>query len=167
MADPFLGQITMGGWNFPPRGWATCDGQLLQINQNQALFSLLGTTYGGDGRTDFRLPDLRGRIPIHPGANGVTLGGVGGTESVVLSANQVPEHTHTLQASSDNAGSTSPAGNVLARSTSPLYANAGNAAPLASDAVSTIGNNQGHENMMPFRTINYVIALVGLFPSRS
>jgi len=166
MAEPFLAEIRLFGFNFPPRNWATCDGQLLQISQNQALFSLLGTNYGGDGRVTFALPDLRGRQAIHVGP-GYVLGQKSGVESVQLGLDEMPEHTHALQASSDNAGAFAGAGNVLARSTTPLYAAPANLEPLNAAATPPAGGGQGHPNMMPFLTLNFCIALVGTFPPRN
>ena len=166
MSEPFLAEIRIFGFNFAPRNWAACDGQLLPIASNAALFSLLGTNFGGDGRTTFGLPDLRGRAALHEGP-GYTLASRSGTESVVLSQSQMPAHTHVMQASSDNASANTVPGNVLARSTTPLYASPGASASLAPAAIGNGGGTVGHPNMMPFRTVNFCIALVGLFPSRS
>jgi microcystin-dependent protein len=166
MSDPFIAEIRIFGFNFPPRNWAQCDGQLLLISANPALFSLLGTTYGGDGRTTFGLPDLRGRAALHPGT-GFSWGQRGGEEAVTLAENEMPAHTHAMQASSANATANSVSGNVLARSTTPLYASPGTGVSLSSTAVGPGGSSQGHPNMMPFRTVNFCIALIGLFPSRS
>ena len=165
MAEPFLGEITMVGFNFAPRGWALCDGQILPINQNQSLYSLLGTTYGGDGRTTFALPDLRGRASMHKG-QGHPLGQRGGSEEVTLT--EMPEHTHQLVATNAVGNNASPTGNLLARPAGPyrLYGNAGNLVDLASNAISSVGG-QGHTNMQPILTINFCIALQGLFPSRN
>ncbi|MBE7559193.1 phage tail protein [bacterium] len=163
MTEPFLAEIKIVSFNFAPRGWALCNGQLLPINQNQALFSLLGTTYGGDGRVNFALPDLRGRAPIHWGA-GITLGERGGEQSHTLSLAEMPAHTHAMAASADNATSNSPQNDVLAGARRPLYREPD---PSASPAMPTpsVGGSQAHSNMQPFLTLNFVIALQGIFPS--
>ncbi len=170
MAEPFLGEIIMFGGNFAPRGWALCDGQLLAISQNDALFSLLGTIYGGDGRTTFGLPDLRGRAPIHegsgPGLTPRTIGQKSGTETQSLSVGTMPAHTHTLAASSTEADSNAPAGKVLADTNSALYAGSGTEVPT-SIPIGNSGGGGAHENMMPFLVINFCIALQGLYPSRA
>ena len=173
--DPFLGEIRMFAGTFAPRGWALCDGQLLQISQNSALFSLLGTTYGGDGRTTFALPDLRGRAPIHAGQGAGlsrrTLGEKGGQENVTLSLAQIPSHNHTAQINADTsvALTDKPADGLPARNAAatPVYGNDPNTT-LSNTAV-TVDNNgggQAHPNMQPYITVNYIIALTGIFPSR-
>jgi microcystin-dependent protein len=170
MSEPFLAEIRMVGFNFAPRGWAFCDGQILPIDQNQSLYSLLGTSYGGDGRTSFALPDLRGRVPIHVGSNGQgthTLGQKSGEENHALSQNEMPQHDHTAQASSDDATQTLTVGNVLARSTTPIYAPPQNLTPMNERSVSHVGGGQGHENMQPYLALNFCIALQGLYPSRN
>ncbi len=170
MSEPFLAQIAIFGFNFPPRGWAQCDGQILPINQNQSLYSLLGTTYGGDGRTTFGLPDLRGRAPIHVGSsNSVnhTLGSKAGTETTTLSTAQIPSHTHDLKATNDLATVTDPSNNVLARGGGNFYANFGTAAPMATASVANTGQDQGHSNMQPYLVLSFCIAVQGLFPSRN
>ncbi len=154
------------GFNFAPRGWAFCDGQILPINQNQSLYSLLGTTYGGDGRTSFALPDLRGRVPIHVG-NGYHLGTKGGEEQHALNVSEIPNHIHQVKASADNATSTSPSDNVLAKSGVNFYRDLTTPTPLNQSAVTGAGGNQSHENMQPYIVLNFVIALQGLFPSRN
>lgn len=167
MSEPFLAEIRLVGFNFAPRGWAFCDGQILPINQNQALFSLLGTTYGGDGRTTFALPDLRGRSPVHPGS-GVTLGQRSGEETHSLTPAEVPAHDHDVLAATTNANANAPAGNVLARSGQAHYRSTPDA--LVGMAAGTIGNaggSQAHENMQPYLTLSFCIALQGLFPSRN
>lgn len=170
MAEPFLAEIRIVGFNFAPRGWAFLDGQILPINQNQSLYSLLGTTYGGDGRTSFALPDLRGRTPVHAG-DGYGLGQKGGEETVALTAAQVPQHAHPAKGSSLRGNSTDPAGHLMgAASRSDLLYAASSAATrtsLQSETVAAAGGGQGHENMQPFITLNYCIALQGLFPSRN
>jgi microcystin-dependent protein len=160
----------MFGCNFAPRGWALCNGQLLSIAQNTALFSLLGTTYGGNGQTTFGLPDLRGRVPIHfgqgPGLSSYVQGQTGGVESVTLIPQQIPAHNHSLACSSDDANAGSPANNFPAAVANPIYSNAQNAA-LAANAISTVGGSQPHENRQPYQTLNFCIALQGIFPSRN
>ena len=175
MSEPFLAEIRMVGFNFAPRGWALCDGQILPINQNQALFSLLGNTYGGDGRTSFGLPDLRGRVPIHRSSTSPTqpdrnIGVKGGEEEHVLSANELPPHRHSLPASGNQATLTDPEGAALAGRalfSNSFYSNIGPQNPMKSGLIGSEGAAQGHENMQPFLTVMYVIALQGLFPSRS
>lgn len=170
MAEPFLAEIKIVAFNFPPRGWSFCDGQTLPISQNQSLYSLLGTTYGGDGRTTFGLPDLRGRVPIHVGAgNGAehTLGERGGEEAHTLVVSEMPNHTHQLKASSDNAANADPSGNLAARVADPLYGQPQNLQAAAAGIVPNVGANQGHQNMMPYLALYFVIALQGVFPSRN
>lgn len=175
MSEPFLAEIRLAGFNFAPRGHAQCDGQILPINQNQSLYSLLGTTYGGDGRTTFGLPDLRGRVPVHPGSvagNTVTQGQKTGVESVTLTAAETPNHTHTMNvATSDNANQAGGAGNALASPSAAIGStySATTTAPdtsLRSSAISTVGG-QSHENMQPWLALNFIIAIQGLFPSRN
>ena len=174
MSEPFVGEIRMFAGNFAPRGWALCDGQLLAVSQNDALFSLLGTIYGGDGRTTFGLPDLRGRIPIHagsgPGLSPRTLGSKAGTENNTLTANNVPAHGHNLQGTSNAAGDGSPVGNVPATGAgSFLYDNAGtNLVTMDADMVTGGPNGTSpHNNLMPFLCVNFIIALFGIYPSRN
>ena len=172
MSDPFVGEIRMFAGNFAPRGWAYCDGQLLAVSQNDALFSLFGTIYGGDGRVTFGLPDLRGRVPIHygsgPGLTPRNIGSKSGSETVTLTVNQLPQHSHTFQASTDLATEASPAAKVPAASpTNDIYGP--NMAPivnLASTSLSSIGGSQSHTNIMPFQCINFIVALYGIYPSR-
>jgi len=171
MSEPFVGEIRMFAGNFAPRGWAYCDGQLLAIAQNDALFSLLGTNYGGDGRTTFGLPDLRGRLPMHqnPGT-GFRLGQKGGTETVTLTVNQLPSHTHTLKYSQNRADTSNPVDSVLARSASgdrQYAAQATNIAGMHPDAVALIGGSRNHNNMPPFLCLHFIIALFGIYPSRT
>jgi microcystin-dependent protein len=166
MAEPFLGQISITGFNFPPKGWALCNGQLLPINQNQALFSILGTTYGGDGRVTFALPDLRGRVPVHTGVQ-VQLGQQSGVESVSLAVLQMPAHSH-LQASGNQATQTSPNGAALAskpRRGASVYTAGG--APVVLNGSQAEGGGQPHQNMQPYLTLNFIIAITGIFPSRN
>jgi len=172
MTEPFLGEIKMVGFNFAPRGYALCNGQILSISQNTALFSLLGTTYGGNGQTTFALPDLRGRVPIHqgqgPGLSNYTMGQQSGVETVTLSTTQIPPHGHTVNAST-TADSKNPAGNV------PAVTGAGSsyaAAPtpgvvMNASMVTGGGGGQPHDNRQPSLCINVVIALEGIFPSRN
>jgi microcystin-dependent protein len=171
MSEPFLAEIRIFGFNFAPRGWALCDGQILPISQNQALFSLLGTIYGGDGRTTFALPDLRGRVPIQVGSNAgsnYTLGQKGGEETYSLSNAEMPNHTHTAQGTSDMGDTPTPGGKLLADSTpSELYQGASDLVPMHAGTIGSQGANQGHENMQPFQVLNFCIALQGLFPSRN
>lgn len=171
MSDPFLGQISITAFNFAPKGWALCNGQILPISQNQALFSLLGTQYGGNGITHFALPDLRGRAPAHRG-NALPQGAAVGAEVVTLTAAQLPPHSHGLQASSDLANASLPTGALPAargRGGPLMYAAAGAtpAAALHPAAVAAAGGNQPHNNLQPFSTLNFVIALTGIFPSRT
>lgn len=166
MSEPFLAEIKIFGFNFAPRGWAFCDGQILPINQNQSLYSLLGTTYGGDGRTSFALPELRGRVPVHVG-NGFTLGQKSGVETVTLSSAEMPNHTHQFNASSTAGNSPTPSNNVLAQVGAALYTDATNLTPLASSAITSTGGSQSHDNMQPYTTLSFCIALQGLFPSRN
>lgn len=169
MAEPFISEIRILSFAYAPRGWALCNGQLLPINQNQALFSLLGTTYGGDGRVNFALPDLRGRSPVHAG-DGITLGERGGEEAHVLSLGETPQHAHRLRASADLAASAIPAGALTAakrRGGLDIYGPAGSANVALHPAVmSNAGGGQAHLNMQPFLTLNFVIALQGIYPSR-
>jgi microcystin-dependent protein len=168
MAEPFLSEIRIFSFGFAPKGWALCNGQLLPINQNQALFSLLGTTFGGDGRVNFGLPNLQGLTPIHVGS-GHTLGEKGGEQAHTVSIAELPTHTHVFNATT-NVGviNTPPGGNVLAQSSGVfLYGPATNLVTMAATAVSNVGGSQAHQNMQPFLTLNFSIALQGIFPSRN
>jgi microcystin-dependent protein len=173
MSDPFIGEIFMAGFNFPPQGWASCDGSILPISQNDALFALIGTTYGGDGVSTFALPDLRSRVPMHfgtgPGLPTYVQGQTGGVENVTLTLQNIPAHTHTVQVS-DNAGTSStPATNLTLGSSAEadLYT------PESADTSSRMtvsgggGGSQPHSNMMPFLAVNFFIALFGIFPPRN
>ena len=169
MSTPYLAEIRMTSFQFAPKGWAFCNGQLLPINQNQALFSLLGTFYGGNGIQNFALPNLQGRMPMHFSGEH-PLGQVGGEESHTLIAGEMPSHVHALRASSKAAASSSPNGGVLGalgRGATPAYAGATNLVPLNPAAITQSGGNQPHENRPPYLTVNFVIALVGIFPSRN
>jgi microcystin-dependent protein len=163
MSEPFLSEIKIVAFNFPPKGWALCNGQFLPINQNQALFSLLGTTYGGNGQTTFALPNLRGQVPIHVGS-GHTLGEQGGSTSVTVNMQQMPTHTHGLMGTQTNANAGLPTGNLLGR-TSSLYTSPSALTTLAPSSVTSVGGSQPHNNMMPYLVLNFVIALQGIFPS--
>jgi len=179
MAEPFLSEIRTFSFNFPPKGWAFCNGQLLPINQNQALFALLGTTYGGNGQTNFALPNLQGRTPVHVG-NGHTLGEAAGASSVTVSVSQLPAHTHVMRAK--NAQATLVGGAIPANTKSLAQAAVATATPapaaniyssqapsgaLAASSVTNTGGSQPHNNMMPYLVLNYCIALQGIFPSQN
>ncbi len=184
MSEPFLSEIKIVSFNFPPKGWALCNGQLLPINQNQALFSLLGTTYGGDGQVNFALPNLRGRIPIHFGS-AHDLGEAAGQTAVTINQQSMPTHIHTLMASTTPVAATTAnsvpgaagTNKFLAPSIASLqggqtsalnlYGNPTNLGAMAPNAVSSVGGSQPHNNMMPYLTLNYIIALQGIFPSRN
>jgi microcystin-dependent protein len=171
VSEPFLAEVRIVAFNFAPRGWAFCDGQILPINQNQNLYSLLGTTYGGDGRTSFALPDLRGRVPIHVGrSNGGgnhTLGQRNGEETHTLSAGEMPQHKHPLQATNDAGTATAPQGDVLAEASLPVYDSFASATAMGSGSVANTGGGQAHNNMQPTLVLNFCIALQGLPPSRN
>ena len=172
MSEPFLGQVTIFGFNFPPRGWAKCDGQILPINQNQSLYSLLGTTYGGDGRTSFGLPDLRGRMTIHLDQTN-PLGLKGGKETVALTDSTIPAHHHVAsdgrgpRATNDPAVGDDPTNNVLGQAGANIYGDDPTAVAMHTGSLTTTGAGQGHENMSPFQVLNYCIALMGIYPSRN
>ena len=165
-SEPFLGQITIYSFNFAPRGWAQCNGQFLPINQNQALFSLLGTTYGGNGQTTFALPNLQGRVPMYAG-NGFVLGQTAGEAAHTLSIAEMPAHTHQAVGSSNPPNATTPANNFWASNTGfKPYAATPNAT-MSPNAVSSVGGSQSHNNQSPYLVLNMCIALVGIFPSRN
>ena len=171
MAEPFIAEIKLFGGNFAPRNWAFCEGQLLPISTNQALFSLLGTIYGGDGRTTFALPDLRGRVPLHPGTGpGLStyrLGEKPGSETTTINANNLPAHTHGINMASASEGdSNSPANNFLAQSDARSYTNAGPAV-ASGGATASAGGSQPFDNRQPSIAMNYIIALQGVYPSRN
>ncbi len=175
MSEPFVAEIRIFAGNFAPRNWAFCDGQLLPVAQNTALFSIIGTTYGGDGRSTMGLPNLQGRAPMHPGRGpGLTtrrLGQTGGVEEVTLTVGEIPTHSHTLMGSTDESefdGSSNPANHVTGtvEGGKEFYAEANNLSPLNQAAVSSVGGNQPHNNMQPFLVMNFIIALQGLYPSR-
>ncbi len=167
MAEPFLSEIRMMSFSFAPSGWAQCNGQLLPINQNQALFSLLGTTFGGDGRVNFGLPNFQGNVPTGVGS-GLTLGQRGGEQSHTLSISEIPTHTHTAMAASANGSQITPVSNLLAGSPNQLYHAAdNNLTALNAATLGSIGGSQAHLNMQPFLVINFCIALQGIFPSQN
>lgn len=169
MSEPFLAEIRMVGFNFAPRSWAFCDGQILPINQNQSLYSLLGTLYGGDGRTSFALPDLRGRSPLHRGdggGNNFAQGSKGGEETHTLSASEMPQHTHQARGTSAAAASTTPTGNLLGAA-SGFFKAPGTLTTMSADNLPVTGGGQAHQNMQPYLAVNFCIALQGLFPSRN
>jgi microcystin-dependent protein len=165
MSNAFLGEIKMVGFDYPPRGWALCNGQLLSIAQNSALFSILGTSYGGDGQSTFALPDLRGRVPIHVDGSHST-GQVGGEPTHTLTIQEIPTHAHSVSAASSSADIADPAGKIWAAGSQSGYAAAANVT-MAPQAIGTTGGSQPHDNMSPYLVTNFVIALQGIFPSRN
>jgi len=167
MAEPFLGEIRIMSFNFPPKGWALCNGQLLPINQNQPLFALFGTTYGGDGRVNFALPNLQGQTPIHIGG-GFSQGQTGGEQSHTLSSAEMPAHAHVAQGTTSNADQPIPTGNLLGAANN-MYtgANAGNLTPLEPSSISALGGSQAHQNMQPYLTLSFCVALQGIFPAQN
>jgi microcystin-dependent protein len=172
MADPFVAEIRIFPFNFAPRGWAWCDGQLLPLSQNTALFSLLGTTYGGNGKSNFALPDLQGRAPMHPGQGpGLSLhdlGETGGSETVTLLESEIPNHNHPVNASNEAAESNSPAGNSIANADNAIFSTNGiQNTHLSPSTLAPAGGSSPHNNMMPFLTFYFCIALQGVFPPRS
>ena len=178
MSQPFIGAITIFAGNFAPVNWAFCQGQLMDISQNTALFSLIGTTYGGDGVTTFALPDLRGRIPVHqgqgPGLSPYTIGETVGSSSVVLTQNQIPAHSHQLYVSTAAATTNNPSGNVLAKPVQPgstatvsAFAPAGALVTMTPNAIAPSTGGQPHENMPPYIALNFIIALFGIYPSQN
>jgi microcystin-dependent protein len=165
VAQPYVGEIRMFAGNFAPAGWMFCEGQLLPISENETLFQLIGTTYGGDGQSTFALPDLRGRLPIHQG-NGFILAETGGAEEITLTVTQIPAHSHPLLASTGPGASSTPVNNVSAESPSiSLYIEDVPNSNLSPAAVSTVGGSQPHTNFQPYLCINYIISLFGIFPS--
>lgn len=163
MSEPFLGEIKVISWNFPPKGWAFCNGTLLPINQNQALFSILGTTYGGDGRQTFGLPNLQGRTPFHVG-NGIVLGELGGETTHTLNISEIPAHNHVPVGTTDSPSAPSAAGNLWAKGNATVFAATPNAS-MNPACVTPTGGSQPHENMSPYLVLNFIIALQGIFPS--
>jgi microcystin-dependent protein len=173
MAEPYIGEIRMFGGNFPPAGWMFCDGAQLPIAENDALFNLIGTTYGGDGQETFNLPDLRGRVPIHQGTNPATgstfqLGEPGGVETVTLTTQQIPSHNHALLATTAIGTQANPGGNLLANSQGPqpyIQENPDNS--LSAQMLTPVGGSQPHDNRQPFLGINFIISLFGIFPTQN
>lgn len=165
MAQPYVGEIRMFGGNFAPAGWMFCEGQLLPISENETLFQLIGTTYGGDGQNTFALPDLRGRIPIHQG-NGFILAETGGVEEVTLTINQIPAHSHAFLATTDQGNTKSPANAVMATATQgEVYIISTPTGTLAPGSISSIGGSQPHNNFQPYLCVDFIISLFGIFPS--
>lgn len=168
MGTPFMGEIRIISWNFAPQGWAFCNGQFLPINQNLALFSILGTSFGGNGQTTFALPDFRGRAPVHVGSSVGFAGQAGGQEFHTVTQSEMPAHNHVVQASGANANSADPVGNYLGAVPSFLYrTNLSNATSLNPGSITSVGGSQPHENRQPFLVLNFIIALAGVFPSRN
>lgn len=165
MSEPFLGEIRLFANNYAPRGWMFCEGQILQINQNQALYSLLGNVYGGDGLTTFALPDYRGRVPIHVSST-IPLGTAQGEAAHVLTTNEMPQHTHQVSASSNPASSVSAVNNAWAAADN-AYGPAASMVPMNANSLSTAGSSQAHNNMQPYLVVNYAIAIQGIYPSRN
>lgn len=165
MGTPFLGEMKLISWNYAPKGWALCNGQQLPINQNQALFSLLGTMYGGNGQTTFALPDLRGRAPIHVGS-GFTQGQRGGASFHTVTMSEMPQHTHPVMGSNAAGTSRNPVNNVWATNTANPYNSSANTTMVA-DSITSVGGSQPHENRQPFLVLNMIIALQGIFPSQN
>ena len=165
MGTPFLSEIKIMSFGFAPKGWALCNGQLMPINQNQALFALLGTTYGGDGRINFGLPNLQGRVPIGMG-NPQTLGELGGEPAHTLSISEIPTHTHSFNGTTNNGAQATPQGDLFG-TFAQLYTGAANLTSLAPGTISNVGGSQPHPNMQPFLTLNLCIALQGIFPSQT
>jgi microcystin-dependent protein len=167
MAQPYVGEIRMFAGNFAPAGWMFCEGQLLPISEYETLFNLIGTTYGGDGQSTFALPDLRGRVPLHFG-NGFTLAETGGVETVTLTVPQIPAHTHALLATSSIATQQNVSPNVMAQASlfNP-YINVNPTSPMASQAVTSTGGNQPHNNFQPYLCVDFIISLFGIFPSQT
>ncbi|HEY8189010.1 MAG TPA: tail fiber protein [Pyrinomonadaceae bacterium] len=166
MSQPFLGEIKIISWNFAPKGWAFCNGQFLPINQNQALFSILGTTYGGNGQTTFALPDFRGRIPIHQG-QGFIIGQKGGEEFHTVNQQEMPAHSHVLQGTKTAAATSTLNANMFAQASGGIYGNPSNLTSILPTTITNVGGNQPHENRQPFLVLNFIIALQGIFPSRN
>jgi microcystin-dependent protein len=167
MAQPYVGELRIFAGNFAPSGWMFCEGQLLPISENNTLFALIGTTYGGDGQSTFALPDLRGRLPLHQG-NGHILAETGGAEEVTLSINQIPSHSHPMIGSSGNGSQSNPQNNVLASSTLvKLYSGEAADTAMAPTSITSVGGSQPHTNFQPYLCVNYIISLFGIFPSQN
>jgi microcystin-dependent protein len=167
MSQPFVGEIRMFAGNFAPAGWMLCDGQLLPISENETLFTLIGTTYGGDGQSTFALPDLRGRVPLHQGSGSI-LAETGGAETITLTVSQIPAHSHPLVGTTSITNDTSPANNVVAQSnTLDPYQSTAGGSPMAAQSISSVGGSQPHDNFQPYLCINFIISLFGIFPSQT
>ncbi len=166
MGSPFIGEIRMFGGNFAPSGWAFCNGQLMPISENDALFNLIGTTYGGDGQNTFGLPDLRGRVPVHVGS-GFILGGRAGVESVSLTVNQIPNHSHSALCVAGTGNQATPSGGVWAASALDQFSPAAPNAAMSPSALANAGGSQPHDNMMPYQAVSFIISLYGVFPSQT
>ena len=166
MSEPFLSEIKIVSFNFPPKGWALCNGQLLPINQNQALFALLGTVYGGNGQTNFALPNLRGRVPVHEG-NGHNLGEAAGSTSVTVNIQQLPTHLHFVNGPTLQADTNAAANHVLGLASGRNYTDPAALTTLGPTSVTSVGGSQPHNNMMPYLVLNFIIALQGIFPSQN
>lgn len=168
--DPYIGEIRIVGFSFAPIGWALCNGQLLPIAQNTALFNLIGTTYGGDGQTTFGLPDFRGRVPVHQGSGGGlsprVIGEMAGVETVTLTTNQIPAHNHAVAVSATLGSSVSPVGNYIAAGDRDSYAPPGAPVAMSSNALGSTGSSQPHENRQSFLAMNFIIAVEGIYPSQ-
>ncbi len=166
MAQPYVGEIRMFAGNFAPAGWMFCEGQLLPISENETLFQLLGTTYGGDGQSTFSLPDLRGRIPIHQGG-GFTLAETGGAEAITLTVSQIPAHSHAARATTSIANDTKASNNLLAQASTfdPYNVSTPPATPMAPQSISGVGGSQPHNNFQPYLCVDFIISLFGIFPS--
>ena len=166
MAQPYVGEIRMFAGNFAPAGWMLCEGQLLPVSENETLFQLIGTTYGGDGQQTFALPDLRGRLPIHWG-NGFVIAQTGGVEAVTLTTNQIPTHSHQMIATNDIPTVATPANNIVGQAASKIYRTGNPSVTLAPQAVSGVGGSQPHTNFQPYLCLNFIISLFGIFPSQT
>lgn len=166
MAQPYVGEIRMFGGNFAPAGWMFCEGQLLPISEFETLFNLIGTTYGGDGQSTFALPDLRGRLPIHQG-NGFTLAETGGAETITLTVNQIPAHSHSFLGSNDTAGSPDPSGNVVGRSPQiKAFINGNPTSLMAPQFIGSVGGSQPHSNFQPYLCVSFIMSMFGIFPQQ-
>jgi microcystin-dependent protein len=171
MGEPFIGEIRMFGASFAPAGWAFCNGATIPISENDALFTLIGTTYGGDGQETFQLPDLQGRLPMHQGTgkdgNTYTLGEKAGVETVTLTTQQIPIHTHAMIGSNNTATTQLPGGNVAAQGTGQIYTSANSPINMSAQSIAPIGGSQPHENLQPYLCISFIISLFGVFPQQS
>lgn len=171
MSSPYVGEIRMFGGNFAPAGWAFCNGQLMAISENDALFNLIGTTYGGDGQSTFALPNLQSRVPIHmgqgPGLSNYIIGEASGTETVTLTTQQIPAHGHPAAATSVDGSDAAPTNNFWANWGSAQYSDQPFTSQMAATALTPVGGSQPHDNMLPFLTINFIISLFGIFPSQN